>query len=280
MPCLLHNGVELFFEIDGSGPPLLLVMGLGGNAQVWAPIRRQLASRYTLIMYDMQGMGRSGPLSEPATRQTLMNEVDALLTHLNLTDVLGLGYSFGASVLLNCAARAPGRFKAISLVSAVYAMTPHLRAFVEVQVELARSLSRSQYLKQAFVWCSSEAFFQRNPDFFERMSAMLERSPHAAGTGWDAWSQFMGAFDPDYRDILRELTLPIQIVHGSADKVSSIDVVRDAASAKPNIRLDVIGGAGHILPWDAPDPTVAALTQFYAQYATAANAVLESPVSL
>jgi len=266
VPYLTVNDAKLFFEVDGSGPPLVMVMGLGGNAQVWAPIRRQLASRYQLIMYDMQGMGRSEALPSAATRETLTNELDAVLSHLEVKRAFGLGYSFGASVLLNYAAKKPERLKAISLVSAVYTITPHLQAFVDTQTELARSVSRSLYLKQAFLWCSSESFFTRNPEFFERMIGFLEKSPHGANTGWDAWKQFMSAFDPDYRNILRGLSIPTQIVHGSVDKVSAIETVRDAASVNPRIQLDEIPGGGHILPWDAPEPTVGALLKFYGQH--------------
>src|SRR3954454_14112365 len=46
---------QVYYETTGKGEPLLMVMGLGGNSQVWAPIRRHLAGKYSLVMYDMQG---------------------------------------------------------------------------------------------------------------------------------------------------------------------------------------------------------------------------------
>ena len=116
MPFLKVDDANLHYEVDGAGPPLLLIMGLGGNSQVWAPVRRQLASRYRLIMYDMRGTGRSDSSALPATIEALGAELDALFAHLGLERVLALGYSFGASVLLNYAARKPERFEAISLV--------------------------------------------------------------------------------------------------------------------------------------------------------------------
>jgi pimeloyl-ACP methyl ester carboxylesterase len=236
-------------------------MGLGGNSQIWAPIRRELARRYQLVMYDMQGTGRSDPSPSPTTRESLLAEVDALLDHLALERVHALGYSFGTSVLINYASRRPERVEGISLVAGIYNVTPHARAFFDVQSELAASLTRSQYLKQAFLWLCSESFFERNPEFFERMIAFLERSPHG-GQPWEGWKQFINAFDADYRPLLAELRVPTQIIHGSADKVSSIDQVEQAASVSPSIRLDVVPGAGHMLTWDAPEATVAALVRF------------------
>jgi len=265
MPYLTVNEAELYYELDGSGPPLLLLMGLGGNSQVWAPIRRQLASRYQLIMYDMQGTGRSAKSPLPHTRDSLLNEVDALLSHLDLGRVLALGYSFGTSVILNYATRRPDRIAAISLLSGIYNVTPYVRAFFDIQTELAQSLSRGQYLKQVFMWLCSEGFFAKNPEFFDRMLAFLVRSPRNEEP-WAGWKLFIDAFDSDYRDILRSLSVPTQIIHGAADKVSSVEQVRQAASVSPAIQLDIIPEGGHMLSWDVPEGTAAALLQFFQKH--------------
>lgn len=262
MPFLTVNDARLFYEIDGSGPPLLLVMGLGGNSQVWAPIRRQLASRYRLIMYDMQGTGRSEPSPLSTTRETLLHEVDALLTHLDLPRVNAIGYSFGTSVLLNYATVHPKRVRAISLVSGVYEVTPFIRCFFDTQTELADVLDRSRYLKQVLLWLFSDKFLNEQPEFFERIVHMLGRSPHAAQP-FHGWRQFVSTFESDYRDKLRAIQLPIQIVHGQADKISPITTVRGAAAAGPSCRLDVIPEGGHMLTWDSADATVSALLDFF-----------------
>jgi len=268
VPFLTVNEANLYYEVDGSGPPLLLVMGLGGNSQVWAPIRRQLASRYRLVMYDMQGTGRSEASPLPTTRETLLAEVDAVLTHLELPRVLAIGYSFGTSVLLNYATRNPERVQAISLVSGVYNVTPFVRYFFDVQTELADGLTRSQYLKQVLLWLFSDSFLNKNPEFFERIVYMLGRSPHAAQP-FHGWRQFVGSFEPDYRGTIGALSLPTQIVHGEADKISPIGPVREAAAVRAGCRLDVVPEGGHMLTWDSPEETVAALLEFLEEHGAA-----------
>ena len=261
MPLLDVNGAKLHYEVDGSGPPLVLVMGLGGNSQVWAPIRRQLASQFQVVMYDMQGTGRSAPSPRPTTRESLLNELDALLDHLAIPQTQAVGYSFGTSVLLNYATRRPERVSAISLVSGVYNVTPYVRSFFEVQSELADSLSRSLYLKQILLWLFAESYLDENPEFFERIVYMLERSPNA-GAPFAGWRQFVSAFDADYRETIASLRLPIQIVHGAGDKISPIEPVRQAAARAHHCRLDVVPHGGHMLTWDSPEATADALLQF------------------
>jgi len=267
MPFLTVNEAKVYYEIDGSGPPLLLAMGLGGNSQVWAPIRRQMASKYQLVMYDMLGTGRSDKAENPHSRESLLHEVDAVLDHLKLERVLALGYSFGTSVMLNYAARSPERIAAIALVAGVYNVTPHARAFFDVQTELALKLTRGEYLKQAFLWLCSEGFFDRNAEFFERMLVFLERS-RKNEEPFAGWKSFITAFDSDYRPTLKTVAakVPVRIVHGSADKVSSIDKVRETAAMAEKVELEVVQGGGHMLPWDAPEPTVAALLGFFEKH--------------
>ena len=228
---------------------------------MWAPIRRQLASRYQLIMYDMQGTGRSTPSALPITRETLTDEIDALLVHLGLERVLALGYSFGTSVLINYAASRPERIQALSLVSGVYNVTPSVRCYFDVQTELAAVLTRSQYLRQVLLWLFSDAFLNENPEFFERMSYMMAQSTFASRP-FHGWRQFMGAFESDYRAKIAALASPLQIVHGEADKVSPVNPVRELASARPGCRLDVVPEGGHMLTWDSSEATVAAILDF------------------
>jgi len=252
---------EIFYEIDGVGPPVLMVMGLGGNSQVWAPLRRALSSNYTLIMYDMRGTGRSSQASSPATLDDLIEEIHAVLVHLELRDVRAVGFSFGATVLLNYAYRYPQLLKSVSLVSGAYEFTTYVRKFIDVQVELASVLPRSQYLKQVMLWLLSERFFQHNPEFFDRAIFMLERSP-LAGRFLEIWQLFALAFQDSYQG-LATLPMPLQFVHGSADKVSSPEIVQRITTDLTNCQVDWVEYGGHMLTWDAPEQTIDLLCRFW-----------------
>lgn len=261
------GGHQIYYEVDGNGPPVLMVMGLGGNSQVWAPIRRFLTSKYTLIMYDMRGTGKSSLPSQPVTLDDLIQEIDTVLTHLAIerliTDqISGVGFSFGATVLLSYARRYPQKIKSISLVSGVYDITTYVRTYLTVQTELAQVLSRGQYLKQVVLWLLSERFFQKNPDFFDRVIYMLERSP-LAGRTLEVWELFAAAFQDSQKN-LHEIACPMQIIHGTADKVSSMEIVQRITESLPECQVDWVKYGGHMLTWDAPEDTVEFLLNFLA----------------
>jgi pimeloyl-ACP methyl ester carboxylesterase len=255
---------QIYYEVAGQGPPVLMVMGLGGNSQVWAPLRRFLTEDYTLILYDMRGTGKSSVPTTAVTPDDLVQEIQALLTHLDLDRVQAVGFSFGATVLLNYARQYPQMLRSLSLISGAYEITPYLRTYIEVQTELARTLPRGLYLKQVVLWLLSERFFQKNPEFFERAMYMLERSP-LAGRSLEVWDLFAAAFQGSLEN-LQEIRSPMQIIHGTADKVSSSEVVQRVAAQLPQAQLNWVEGGGHMLTWDAPEGIIEHLLPFLTYY--------------
>lgn len=255
---------QIYYEIDGSGPPVLMVMGLGGNSQVWAPIRRTLTSNHTLIMYDMRGTGRSSMPTQPVTLDELMEEIQVLLTHLDLQNVHGVGFSFGATVLLSYARRFPHSLRSLSLVSGVYEITPYVQRYLEVQTALAQTLERGLYLKQIMLWLLSERFFRENPDFFERAIYMLTRSEFS-GHFLEVWQLFYKAFQASYRE-LDVLDCPVQFIHGTADKVGAPEIVQHIAGLLKESQVNWVEHGAHMLTWDAPERTAELLLHFLSEH--------------
>lgn len=101
------DGAELYYEVQGAGPLLLLIPGGAQDAAVFGPLRRHLFERYTIITYDPRGNSRSRLDRDPADQQLDVHGDDAahLLKTLNLGSALIFGTSGGAQIGLNLAAR-------------------------------------------------------------------------------------------------------------------------------------------------------------------------------
>ena len=112
------NGTRLYFEVHGTGEPLLLLHGFSGTSQDWTATITAWRTEFQLIVPDLQGHGRSGILSKPFRHQDAAVDMLALLDHLKITACKGLGISGGGNVLLHLATKQPDRVKAMVLVSA------------------------------------------------------------------------------------------------------------------------------------------------------------------
>src|SRR2546429_7843972 len=118
------NGVQLYFEVTGTGEPLVLLHGFSGSSQDWMASTTEWGNQFQLILPDLRGHGRSGILSKPFRHEEAATDMLALLDHLGIGACKGLGVSGGGNVLLHMATKQPERVKAMVLVSA----TPYFPA--------------------------------------------------------------------------------------------------------------------------------------------------------
>lgn len=119
-------GVELAYTERGSGPPVLLVHGMGSSAADWAPAAERLAAGARVLAYDRRGYGASGA-PEPYERTTVEEQAEdaaALLRALDAAPALLCGTDIGALVCLDLLKRHPG------LASGAVLVEPPLYAFV------------------------------------------------------------------------------------------------------------------------------------------------------
>src|SRR5436190_14082859 len=113
-----HGGVRLYYEVYGSGEPLLLVHGNGGSI---ADLGAQIAhfrKRYKVIAMDSRDQGRSGDSTDKLTYEKMTDDLGALLDHLNTGPVNVLGWSDGAIQALLLAMRHPAKVKKIAAMAA------------------------------------------------------------------------------------------------------------------------------------------------------------------
>ena len=85
-------------EVVGSGPPLLLVPGLGGRAEFWDPVVPPLAARFTVILHDHRGTGRSSIERIDYSIAQMTGDVIALLDHLGFDRAHLIGHSTGGAI--------------------------------------------------------------------------------------------------------------------------------------------------------------------------------------
>jgi pimeloyl-ACP methyl ester carboxylesterase len=112
------NGINLYYEIHGSGRPLVLLHGGLGATEMFGPALVRLAEGHRVIGVDLQGHGRTADVDRPMRLETLADDILALLDHLELPQVDAVGYSLGGGVAFQLAVRHPERVRKLVVVSA------------------------------------------------------------------------------------------------------------------------------------------------------------------
>jgi 2-succinyl-6-hydroxy-2,4-cyclohexadiene-1-carboxylate synthase len=114
------NGLDFHVEVDGSGPPLVLLHGFTGSVRSWDEVRPALAECATIISIDVIGHGRSAAPQDPQrySLEAATHDLGALLESLKLNAVDMLGYSMGGRVALHFAVHRPEGVRKLILESA------------------------------------------------------------------------------------------------------------------------------------------------------------------
>jgi len=131
------NGIEMFYEMDGSGDPLLLLHGGGGCHEDWVYAGREdLVQHYAIVAPDARGHGRSTNPARIITHRQCASDMLALLDHLNVGRCKAIGLSMGGNILLHMATMQPERIAAMVVVSATMYFPEQARAIMrQVPVE-------------------------------------------------------------------------------------------------------------------------------------------------
>ncbi|MBA0085252.1 MAG: alpha/beta fold hydrolase [Acidobacteria bacterium Pan2503] len=217
------NGIELYFELHGTGEPVLLLHGFSGSSQDWAAVASDWSRDFQLIVPDLRGHGRSSVLATPFRHADAAADILGLLDHLNVHTCKGLGVSGGGNVLLHMATRQPKRVEAMVLVSA----TPYFPA-------QARTIMR-QYRDRLppEQW---EVLRRRHPAGDTQIESLLA-STTAFADSYDDMN-----FTPPYLSTIQARTL---IVQGDRDPLYPVELSVEMAKAIPRSSLWIVPDAGH-----------------------------------
>ncbi|MBV8552296.1 MAG: alpha/beta hydrolase [Acidobacteriaceae bacterium] len=217
------NGIQLYYEIHGSGEPLLMLHGFGGSSQDWAVLPAEWRSPFQLVIPDMRGHGRSTSLSKKFRHEDAAADMFALLDHLGITTFKAVGVSGGGNVLLHLATKQPDRIKAMVLVSATSYFPAQARPIMRQYPDSMNAQTREMMLR-------------RHPGGEAQLDALLA-STRSFADSYDDMN-----FTPPYLSTITARTL---IVQGDRDPLYPVEISVEMAKAIPQSSLWIIPNGGH-----------------------------------
>ena len=217
------NGVDLYYEVHGSGEPLILLHGFGGCSQDWSPLIADWSRHFQLVIPDMRGHGRSSNPAKVFRHQDAATDMFALLDHLGIGTFKGLGVSGGGNILLHLATRQPQRVEAMVLVSATSYFPAQARSMMR---QYPDSLTEQDW----------ETMRKRHPGGDAQIKALLASTASFADSYDDV------NFTPPYLATIKARTL---IVQGDRDPLYPVAISVEMAKAIPRSSLWIIPNGGH-----------------------------------
>jgi pimeloyl-ACP methyl ester carboxylesterase len=249
------NGVDLFYEELGSGPPLILHHGYTGAHDVWLDqIAPRLADRYRCIVMDARGAGDSAHPEGGYTIEQYALDVVGMADALGLDRFTYVGHSMGGGIGMQLGIEHADRLDKLVLVAPIPSggtqADPEAHAKA-VEVRQATD-AREQMLRQRLLLRVRDV-----PD--ERVAQAVDRALSVSEAHFeDSWTT-MAEFN--VTDRLDELTTPTLIVAGAADGLCAANI-QDFLRL-PNASLHVFSRVGHGVPGDVPEQFSEVLADFF-----------------
>jgi len=254
MPVIDTGEVQISYERSGSGPPLLLIMGMSGTFSHWAePFLDGLRSSFEVIAYDHRGVGESGPLEGELSIAALAHDAVGLLAALELDSAHVLGISMGGMVAQELALAHPERIRTLALGCTYCGGPGSSLASPDVIQRLAEGMSsgdRAVAVRTAWEVNVSAAYDAANPDAFQTFRAIGMTRAVPVPT---IVAQMQACVAHDTSARLAQLSMPTLIVHGTADQMIPVANAEIIHRLIPGSRLEILDGVGHLFFWELPE---------------------------
>ncbi|KUN72414.1 bromoperoxidase [Streptomyces canus] len=264
--------IELYYEDHGTGQPVVLIHGYPLDGHSWEKqVPVLLEAGHRVITYDRRGFGRSSQPTTGYDYDTFAADLDKVLTSLDLTDAVLVGFSMGTGEV----GRYLGRYGSGRVAKAVFlaSLEPFLLKTDDnptgvdqaVFDGILDAVTKDRY---AYFDAFYQDFYNLDETLGSRISEAAVRNSWnvAAGASAHASVACVPTWITDFRADVAKIDVPSLIVHGTGDRILPIDATgRPFHALLPSAEYVEIEGAPHGLLWTYAEEVNAALLSFLAK---------------
>jgi 3-oxoadipate enol-lactonase len=249
------NGRELAVEIDGEGPAVLLVHGLGGTSNFYQVQADALAERFRVIRVDSAGAGRS-PVTDGISVESHADDLAAVLDELGIDSAAVVGHSLGTLIVRALASEYPDKVSALALLGAVREPTDAVRQAQRDRAAVLREKGTAAVAPAVVANALSATTRRDKPEVAAFVRELVMRQdPEGYARNCEALA---GAPSPSPVDP----TLPLLLVTGTDDKVGPPEASEELAATHRNATVEILPGVGHWTALEAAGPVTDLLQKF------------------
>lgn len=241
------NGLQMYFEVHGTGAPLVLISPLSGDRTSWAfQVPAFVEAGYRCLIFDSRDAGQTTESSIPGyTMRQLAEDTIALMDVVGFGPAHIVGGSMGGMIALELAAAFPARVASLTLSCTVAAADEALAGVIRGWKLVRPHCSSEEFVRLIGPWLFTHRFFAE-PEGLAAVLQLTRESPFPQTPAGFA-RQCEAILSHDVRDRLPAITVPTHVVVGAEDVLTPPRHSRELASRIPQARLTEVPRAGHAL---------------------------------
>lgn len=242
------NGIDIHYEISGSGPVVTLLHSLATDLSLWDDLAAELGKRFTVLRYDARGHGQTSAPQGPYTWPMLVADLVGLLDALKIERTHFVGLSMGGMLGQHFALAHPERLEKLVLTSTTSRVPPEAKPLWDERIAVAREKGMAAHVAGTLERWFTAPYRAAHPEVMARIGAMVAATPVAGYAGWGAAIQTL-----DLTDKLGAIEAPTLVVCGAEDSGTPPAANRAIAEAIPGARFTMLPNASHQLVIEQAD---------------------------
>ena len=249
--------VRLRYRIDGDGPDLVLVHGVGGRLEAWDGVVARLSPFFCLVRYDLRGHGGSDAPPGPYTLVDFVADLRGVLDALGLTACHLAGFSLGGLVAQAGALEMPERVRRLVLLSTVAGRTPDEKERVMRRLAIVSSGIPGRHFENSVERWFTDEFRRANPEVIAAHAARnRDNDPGAYAAAYRVLAT------SDLAERLHEISVPTLVATGENDLGSNVRMASLMHERIAGSNLHIFPRLRHSILIEAPDQVAAAMLKF------------------
>jgi pimeloyl-ACP methyl ester carboxylesterase len=245
MPVVQANGIDIYYEVQGDGEPLILIPYLAADQACYAFQVAEYAKHFSCYTVDLRGAGLSGKPDGEYTTELLAADVAAFMQAAAIESAHVAGLSLGAAVGMWLAANHPGKVRSLSLHSAWDVTDQFLRTVVESWQIMARGLDSvaEMVIAGIFPWCFTPELYAARPEYIDSLADFVRSRPMPPVDAFMRQSAAVLAHDAS--EILGAIQAPTLITFGEHDVATSTRFAGPLTDRIADSELIVFANSAH-----------------------------------
>jgi pimeloyl-ACP methyl ester carboxylesterase len=251
MPHVKTNGISLYYEERGAGPPLVCIMGITARGNVWEAHVADWQHDFRCILADNRGVGASDMPPGPYTSAQMADDYAGLLDALQIPEARFIGCSMGSIITQQLALRHPQRVRSAILMCPWSRCDRYARGVFEHLVNIKPRLTPSEFANYIQLLIFAKPYWDNDESYQALLDARrlaseatLEQPFHALQ------SQAAACVGHDVHDQLHKITCPVLVIGGRSDIFTPPWMAEEIAAGIPGCELHMYDGAGHAFHWE------------------------------
>jgi aminoacrylate hydrolase len=252
------DGDEIFYEVHGNGPPLLLVSGLGGVLSYWKPMLPRFVDHFRVILHDHRGTGQSARTTVSSVEQ-MAGDLLAVMDDAGVDRALYVGHSTGGVIGQVMAIEHPERLAGMVLSASWPRSDTFFHRVMEVRKALLDPPNPEAYVKAASFFMYPAWYINANKARLDEADARAVKAftdPKIMASRIDAILAF------DRQSELGRIRIPTLALCAKDDFLTPSYFSEELSRLIPGCRLQLLERGGHGAAVTEPEPFIRAVLEF------------------